>query len=153
MAKLKVKESDLMEGIEFQSDDMQVYLNTKTGEVVYVTEEDSMAVDNDIEEYPEWQRESIEVAEEVMYEDYFEPLSSKDEINEYQMMEVFSLSMADKNIRESLLRAISGRGAFRRFKDEIFKYGVREEWFTYKEERLKNIIVKWCEHLDLELVE
>lgn len=141
MGQLKVQLSDLMEGIEFQSDDMQVYLNTKTGEVVYVSDEDKRAVNDDLENYPEWQWDSIKAAEEVIYEDYFEFFPSKYDINEYQMMEIFSESIEDGKIKKALLKAINGRGAFRKFKDEIFEQGVRVEWYDYRDQCLKVKII------------
>lgn len=154
MSHLKVKLSDLIEGIDFQSDNLDVYLNMKTGEVIYIEDElYSLAdSDRDLSNYPEWQQESIKLADEVMYEDYFEPFPSKYEINEYRMMEIFSYSM-EKEIKERLLRAINGRGAFRRFKDEVFELDVREDWFNYREEELKKLLKKWCQTLDIEIIE
>ena len=37
---LRVKLSDIIEGLEFQSDEGSSYLNTTTGEVVYVSTEE-----------------------------------------------------------------------------------------------------------------
>lgn len=154
MSRLKVKLSDIIEGIDFQSDNLDVYLNTKTGEVIYIEDEWYSLVDSDqdLDEMPEWQQECIEIAEEVMYEDYFEPFPTKYEIDEYAMMESFSYSMAEE-IKERLLRAINGRGAFRRFEDEVFELGVREDWFSYREEKLKKLVKRWSETLDIEIIE
>ncbi len=37
---LPVKLKDIIEGLEFQTDEGSSYLNTTTGEVVYITEEE-----------------------------------------------------------------------------------------------------------------
>ncbi len=87
-----------------------------------------------------------------MYEEYYEPLPSKYDINEYEMMESFSYLM-QKEVKERLLRAINGRGAFRRFKDEIFELDVREDWFKYQELCLKEVAKSWSQELDFEIIE
>jgi hypothetical protein len=58
-----------------------------------------------------------------------------------------------EEIKDRLLRAINGRGAFRRFKDEVFELGVREDWFNYREEKLKALAIKWFRALDIEIIE
>jgi hypothetical protein len=40
---------------------------------------------------------------------------------------------------------IRGRGAFRRFKDQIQAYGMAEEWYRYRDTALREIAVAWCE--------
>lgn len=154
MSGLKVKLSDIIEGFDFQSDNLDVYLNMKTGEVIYIEDELYFLVnsDRDLSSYPEWQQESIKVAKKVMHEDYFEPFPSKYEINEYKIMESFSHSRKPE-IKERLLRAINGRGAFRRFKDEIFELGIRDDWFKYRKKQFKVIAINWSKTLDFEIIE
>jgi hypothetical protein len=43
------------------------------------------------------------------------------------------------------LRAIKGKGAFRYFKDTINRLGLREQWFQYRDEALKEFVVEWAE--------
>ena len=43
-------------------------------------------------------------------------------------MKDFSQSIDDDDAREQLLRAIHGTGAFRYFKDLVFRYGLRDQW-------------------------
>jgi len=59
-----VKLSDIIEAVEFQTDESSAYLNIKTGEIVTVTREDFEASENqdDLDEYPEWRHESIKIA-------------------------------------------------------------------------------------------
>jgi hypothetical protein len=58
-----------------------------------------------------------EIAKRIVLTDRFRKLPSKFEVNEWQIMEDFSLSVKSDRIREDLLDAIQGRGAFRYFKD------------------------------------
>ena len=69
----------------------------------------------------------------------------KRELNEYGMMEGFIEALTDSHQRECLEVAISGRGAFRRFKDTLPRFGLSEQWYSYKDETLLGFARRWCE--------
>jgi hypothetical protein len=144
---LRVKLSDLIEGMDFQSDECSSFLNLTTGEVVSVTDEELRAAENDapLEDFPEWQHDAIRIAGEIRETDHYLPLPDRFEINEYQIMERFCLSTDDEDMRVDLCDAIRGRGAFRRFKDRMQLYGMAEEWYQYRDAALREIAVAWCE--------
>jgi hypothetical protein len=48
--------------------------------------------------------------------EYYLELPNKYDVNEYEIMEEFCLTVSDQRKQDSLLRAIKGKGAFRRFK-------------------------------------
>ena len=61
-------------------------------------------------------------------------------------MEAFIATLRSRHLQERLERAISGRGAFRYFKDVLMDYPVeREHWFRFKQERLHQRILDWLE--------
>jgi hypothetical protein len=90
-----VKLNDIIEGLEFQSDEGASYLNTTTGEVVYVTEEELQAAEEDepLEAFPEWQHKAIRIAGDILETDHYLPLPSKFDIHEYRIMERFCRSV------------------------------------------------------------
>jgi len=141
----------IIEGIELQSDETVSYLNKKTGEVVTITDQEfSAAEDNEpIEHFPEWEHENIKTAKEILETDDYISLPSKFDIHEYNIMERFCLSITDEEIRDRMYRSIKGSGAFRRFKDNIHRYNIAEEWYKYRDEALKRIAIKWCEEKDI----
>jgi hypothetical protein len=126
---LRVKLSDIVEGLEFQSDERSSFRNLTTGEVVSITDEELRAAENGgpLEDFPEWQHDAIRIAGEILETDHYLPLPDRFEINEYRMMERFCLSVDDDDMREELCDAIRGRGAFRRFKDRMQAYGIAED--------------------------
>jgi predicted homoserine dehydrogenase-like protein len=143
-----VKLSDIIEAIEFQMDESSAYLNKKTGEVVTVTQEDFEAAENQdaLDEYPEWQHESIKTAQEILdHEEDFIGLPTKYDVHEYQIMESFILSIKDREISDALYSAIKGKGVFRRFKDNIFRFNIEDEWYKYREDAIKQVAIDWCE--------
>ena len=73
------------------------------------------------------------------------------EIHEYKMMERFASNHPDERVSDQLLDAIRGRGAFRRFKDTVFRLGVRDEWFEYRDRRYEEIARDWCERNGIDI--
>ncbi len=59
-------------------------------------------------------------------------------------MEKFCLSLSDEKLREEMYYSIKGKGAFHRFKNNIYRYGLADEWYKYRDEYLKDLAVNWC---------
>jgi len=153
-----VKLKDIVDEMEMQMDEYHKYLNKETGEIVTVsTEELTIAEeseeDDDFSEYPDWQRDSIKDALDVIvnWENYIE-LPDKWEINEYDIMEEFCGSIRNDRISNVLYTAIQGRGAFRRFKDAIIRFEVEDDWYKFREEALKQIAIEWCEENEIKYI-
>ncbi len=144
---IQVKLKDIIEGLEFLTDEGSSYLNTMTGEVVSITDEALRAAEHDapLEDFPEWQHDAMRIARDMVETEHSLPLPDRFEINEYQIMERFCLSVDDEDMREDLCDAIRGRGAFRRFKDRVQVYGMAEEWYRYRDAALREIAMAWCE--------
>ena len=144
---LQVKLSDLIGGMDFQSDEQSSFLNLTTGEVVAITDEELRAAENDepLEDFPDWQHDAIRIARDIVETDHYLQLPDRSEIHEYNIMERFCLSVDDEDMRNDLCDAIRGRGAFRRFKDRMQLYGMAEEWYHYRDAALREIAVAWCE--------
>jgi hypothetical protein len=65
---MKVKVKDVVDAMDMFGDEMSAYLNKRTGEVVTLTTEELSAAEEEEgpDDYPEWQRESILKAGEIM---------------------------------------------------------------------------------------
>jgi len=147
---LPVSLQDVIDEMDMQNDMSHGYINRKTGELTVFTDEDEYALkgldDGDpIEELPEWQQEMVPKLREVSESDDFIQLPSQFEIHEYSIMEDFIYSLEDGSMKDDLLHAIRGRGAFRMFKDKIIDYNIRDDWFRYKNNALKKIAVDFLE--------
>jgi len=142
-----IKLEGLIQEIEIQPEENSSYLNKKTGEIVTIGEEEMAAAEDDLplEDFPDWQQEVILKAKEVMDTDDYVPLPSKFDINEWQIMERFCLSIADSVLGKMLHSAIKGAGAFQRFNDMIREHKLLEQWHEFREEALREILVDWCE--------
>jgi len=102
-----VKLSDIIENISLQTYETSCYLNKETAEVVLVSEEELRAAEEDelLEDYPEWQKEQIELARDILAnwnQDKYIALPDKFDIHEYRIMERFCLSIDDEEISDFL---------------------------------------------------
>ena len=152
----KVKLSDIIEGMEHQSDESSSYLNKETGEIVTIDDEEFTAAEDQepIEDFPEWQRPSIKIAQEILQgEKGYVALPSEFDIHEYNIMEEFCLSRENKEVSDALYAAIKGHGAFGRFKDAIHRLDIAEDWYKYRDEAFKQIARDWCEENDIEFTD
>ena len=144
-----VKLGAIVEAMEFQTDESSAYLNRRTGAIVIISDEEFRAVEEGrpVGEYPEWQRESIEVAREILEDEegVYVRLPTRFEIHEWQIMDRFARWVEDEGVSEELRYALRGRGAFRMFKDAIHRLGVAKEWYEYRERALRRIAADWCE--------
>jgi hypothetical protein len=145
---IQVKLKDIIEEIEIQFEESRSFLNIKTGEIMLVTSEDLRAAEDEkpFEHLPEWEQENRMTAIDVVenFENYIE-LPTKYEVNEYEIMENFCLTVSDQRKQESLLRAIKGKGAFGRFKDKIIDFEIENQWYSYRDECFKQIAIEWCQ--------
>jgi Uncharacterised protein family (UPF0158) len=151
----QVKLQDILEGMDFQSDERSSFLNMTTGDVVSITDEELRAAEHDepLEDFPDWQHDAIRIAKDIVETDHYLPLPDRFEIHEYSIMERFCLSVDDDDLRDDLCDAIRGRGAFRRFKDRVQVYGMAQDWYRYRDEALREIAKAWCEAHDIPYTE
>jgi hypothetical protein len=144
---LPVKLKDVIDALDASGEELSHYLDKRTGEIFLVTNEEMEAAEEDelISEYPEWQREGILKAREILQSNDFVALPTQFEIHEYKIMEDFCLEFADRQVGEQLLRLIKGSGAFRRFKNAIQSMGVEEAWYEYRGTEIEKLAVEWLE--------
>jgi hypothetical protein len=140
--------SDIIKALEMQFEESLSYLDLDTGQVVTVSEDLLReAEDHGDEEpdLPDWQRDEWEIAKQVVSTARFRPFPTKFDVHEWEIMRDFSGSVGSDGMREDLLRAIHGAGAFRNFKDTVRRLGVESAWFGFRADALRRIAIDWCE--------
>ena len=125
-------------GIEMASDSFTIFLDLETMEQVSVADELMTGIDD---------TETAEMIEENPGR--FLRLPTQWDIHEYSIMEDFVYSLEDGEAKRSLARAIQGHGAFRRFKDALVQYGVRQRWFDFQAAAYRELAIRWCRDNDL----
>ena len=138
---------DLVDELQMLSSERHAYLNRVTGEITTITDDDIAAVerDNDSSERQDWEQEIFDQTKEVVSSDDYLELPSQFDIHEYEIMERFCLSISNEKISDVLLDKIRGSGAFRRFKDTIYRYEIEKDWFKFRDDAYKEIAISWLE--------
>ena len=134
----------LVDALASQSDQCTSYVNGKTGDIFPVTDDDEAAARSyDMDDLPDWQREAVPQIREVLESEDWLELPDQFEINSYEIMRRFCLSVEPPDRRDQLLDAIRGRGAFRRFKDSVHRLGIADEWYGFHDRQLAEIGIDW----------
>jgi hypothetical protein len=145
---LPVKLRAVVDQIEMTGDEMTAYINRNTGDLITLTDEDlSYAEDGDNDRLiPDWQRETVDQVKQVLADDEYIALPDCFEIHEYKIMEHFCYTIEDERVQNILLQAISGKGAFRHFKDKVYEEGINKNWRRFRDSAFKQIAVGFLEN-------
>jgi hypothetical protein len=137
---------EVVEAIETLSDDCVSYLDPDSGEIITVTEEERrLAEDESLDDVPEWQRELLLKIRVVLQSDCFLELPDRFDIHEWSIMEEFARGQDNDRIRQELLDAIHGAGAFRMFRSLIRRLGIEQSWYQFREKALTEVARHWLE--------
>ena len=144
---MKVKIDDIIDAVEFDSDMTESYLNTKMEQVCTYTYEELQAAEEneDLSDSAEWYVEAVSRAKQYLEnQDDYLPLPEKYDFNEYRIIEKFISNVAVPKQSEILSQAIQGKGAFRRFKDMLEKLELVDQWYKFREQKLREFVELWC---------
>lgn len=127
------------------------YLDLRTGEILlFSTEEISAAEeDADLEKFPDWQRETIRQAGELLDSEQYLELPDQYEIHEYDIIERFCYTVKSDALTEQLLYEIRGSGAFRRFKNAVHYHGIADDWYAFRRNAFEEKVAAWLEANDI----
>jgi hypothetical protein len=118
----------LCEALEDHSDETSWWLDPRTGEVE--PHSTSSLDDDDLAGDPE-ERGLV----------WVDPVASGES---YRDLEDFVACVRDPRAHDLLERAITGRGAFRRFKDTLFEFpDLRAAWFAFHDRQMECRAIDW----------
>ena len=117
---MRVNLADVIDAIDTINEDETYFYSIQDEEIVYVLEDDED-------------------------DEFFIPLPTKEEVNDYQNMVNFTESIEDDKKRDWFENAIHGKGAFRRFRATLERFGMEIEWYDYLEACHRELAIEWCE--------
>jgi len=145
-----VKLDAIIEALEMADDSISSYLDVETGEVHSITEEEfDLAEDPQtaIEDLPNWQHEAVKLARNIQEQEgeRYLALPGKFDVHEWSIMDRFSLTLRDAQMRNDFHGGIRGAGAFRIFKHLLNEYNLWDAWNRFKQVELRKMAIQWCE--------
>jgi hypothetical protein len=144
---MSVSLRQVIDEVECLMDGCTAYLSRRTGELYTLQDEEAGLLEEeaDSDSLPEWQREQLPKIREIPESGDWLPLPTSSDIHEWAIMEQFCRTVAEPELRDELLSAIRGRGAFRHFKDVVYRSGIERRWFQYKRAALAQIVMDWLD--------
>jgi hypothetical protein len=137
---------DYSEGITF-------YLDLETGAVLHITDDVLFGLEDALLDEDDWRHEAAPDAlriQDGLGTRYLE-VPQVDSFTGYNDMVEFIADVEDEHLRELLDIAVRGKGAFRRFKDVLYGYPeTRQQWFEFKDEQMRQRVVRWLAAHDIE---
>ncbi|MYL50557.1 hypothetical protein GLV98_13750 [Halobacillus litoralis] len=149
---MPVKLNNIAGELEILMEEYMAFFDRETFAVVHFPPGmyDEVEMGEPYETRIDWIEEDWKSAEMVVHnEERFVKLPSKWDINDYEIMEDYSYSIEDEQVRKQVLNAIRGRGAFRRFREHVEYHGLLNDWYKYKTDRYVEIAREWCEENDI----
>lgn len=150
---MKAKIRDIVDAVDFDSDMSESYLNKRTGDVCTFADEELQAAEenSDLSDSPEWYREAVNRAKQyIENQDDYLPLPEKYDFNEYRIMEKFISGIPIEEQSDILFQAIKGKGAFNRFKITLERFALVDQWYEFKEKKLREFVEYWCKENEIE---
>ena len=111
---------DVIDAIDTINEDETYFYSIQDEEIVYVLEDDED-------------------------DEFFIPLPTKEEVNDYQNMVNFTETIEDDKKRDWFENAIRGKGAFRRFRATLERFGMETAWYDFLEASHRELAIEWCE--------
>ncbi|MDP2754947.1 MAG: UPF0158 family protein [Nitrospirota bacterium] len=137
---LPIDLQELCAAFEDSSDDHRYYFDLETGGITldFLEAAEREELDELVDEASKERYRYLPIAEsQVGYEDMIEYIET----------------IKGANLKEKLSIAISGSGAFRRFKDVLNSYPKeRERWFKFKDEKVMERVNEWLEEEGIEII-
>ncbi|HFI0226709.1 TPA: UPF0158 family protein [Streptococcus suis] len=134
---------DVVDALQMLNQDDRYYYDSHLDELVYLSVED-------------FRFESRDGLEEEIEEDVagrFVGLPTYYDFNPYTFMELYISDLTDGDLSDRLSRAIRGRGAFRRFKNELERCDRLEEWYAFEAQCYKELVLDWCQENEIAIVD
>ncbi len=152
----RIKLDDIILYIESYSDELSYYIDSKTSELItiqnYYRNKAEEILDSgnepDLVDYHDWEAEEITTALSILADTdkrYFWLPEKREILNDYDIMQDFCCRVNPPEVSINLLEAIRGRGAFRRFRSSIERFGLLEEWYDFLDIAYRNAAIELCE--------
>ena len=130
-------ELDMLEAAMEDSDlSNRYYLNLVTGKVVFFSDDLGLSEEDEL------------LSEEIDESDDYIAVDRIPSHEAYQWMVDFVDEMvapSDENAAEKLSIALEGKGAFRRFKDTLYRVDEKwqQAWYQWRDKQLKTAVEEW----------
>ncbi|MEA3501061.1 MAG: UPF0158 family protein [Candidatus Marinimicrobia bacterium] len=123
---------NIIDALDNTNYEIRYYFNKKTKETKYFTDHDD---------------EDILKNEKKLDRNNWISIKGMKSYQKYNLMKDF-VSKQDGKLKELLVIALDGKGAFRRFKDVLYEFPeIQKKWYEFKREWMKQKAIDFLEDL------
>ncbi len=168
---MKINYDQIQKAMEdVRRDRSDYYLDLQTGEVreisieilnranqmLYLSQEEDyepgVVFDSEVNLDAEVNDETIDEIEDTLQvllnEKRYVRIPERDSADAFSTMKAFAKTVKDEKLKKSLLSALDGKGAFRRFKDALLAdKKERKRWHGFNALHMKKVIKRWIEEV------
>jgi len=120
---------------EMINSENRLFFNTETGEFDFYSDPVYYGIDDDFARFED---------------DCWIAAPSQFGLGEYDIMVDFAKSITEPRANELFCLALDGKGAFRRFKDVLYRVDLADEWYAFRHKAYVKIAKEWCDDNDFE---
>jgi predicted Rdx family selenoprotein len=151
-----VRLDEILQAMEMPPE-WESFLDPETGEIVTISEDGRIVLDREEDgeavDVPAWQGESTARIRRVLDSGRALALPDSFDVHEWDLMRRFANSVEYADARDEILRAIHGTGAFRLFRMTVDRLGLRDAWFRYRDDSMRDLARAWLEEHGIAYVE
>lgn len=176
MKQLAIDWGDLALAFDSSLGQMSHYLDMETGQVLVVTDEARRAMEQiyeaqydpdnpdafDLElalsqsDFHSWQKDEVRTADfvEMHFGSRVISIPQSTSYEAYAQMQDFIATIKDDRLRNQLMDATHGRGAFGRFKAILGQHLAEEQrWHAFQDSQLSREMLRWLASVEIEPVD
>lgn len=133
---------DLIDAMMAGERGSEYYLDTRSGEIILRSEQNMSA------------RELNEV-DDLLDEawDHILEIPDQREVGGLSINRKFIWDLPEGKAKEALNTALSGKGAYRRFKDAARNYGLLDRWYEFEDDYYTQFARNWCQENEVAFAE
>lgn len=134
----------VINAMDLPSPTWEAYLDTDSGDIVTVTDDDRSAIDHGAADGPTtWQAGALPRVRDALESDHYLLLPDQYDIHEWSIMKRFAMTQRNRDLRQDLLEAVHGNGAFRRFSEVLGQHGLQESWREFRSRSVEHLACDW----------
>ena len=158
-----VRLADVVDALS-EGDPIRHYYDRQNDEVVWVFE-DELGIAEGLDDGADLAKaaegttsgavEGLELARRIVRASHnaFVALPTQWDLHEHSIMEDFTTELPDSQMRQRIWDGLHRSGAFRRFKDSMYRYDLADAWYRFRGERFEQIAREWAEGNNVPLTE
>ena len=139
MVEIKIDFEELLIAFESSNMDNHFFIDLEKSEMVNINEFIDLDSSDKLEELDDDSVRYLSIPGEFQW-------------NEKILMETFVYGLDDLDVADDFINTLQRRKPFKNFKLLLDEHNLREKWYDYRENEIKNQLINWLVETDIKLI-